>query len=68
MHMHATAEQRLSEQAWKGDLVQQALTIERLIAQLDYNFLRTEILNHVQEVVSSTFKVFILFYKHLQSI
>lgn len=44
----ATVEQRLSEQTSKGDLVHRALT-ERLIAKLDYNFLRTEIPNHVQE-------------------
>lgn len=41
-------EQRLSEQSSKGDLVQRASTIERLIAKLDYNFLRAEIPNHVQ--------------------
>ncbi len=41
--------QRLSEQTSKGDLVHRALKIERLISKLDYNFLRTEIPNHVQE-------------------
>lgn len=44
-----TVEQRLSEQTLKGDLVHRALTTERLIAKLDYNFWRKEIPNHLQE-------------------
>lgn len=61
----ATVEQRLSEQNSKGDLVHRALTIERLIAKLDYNFLRTEIPKRDKRglVVTNTSKTISIIYK-----